>query len=222
MAVAESFELAGMESDGRHLKYAATDQLLSRRGNLFSRLIWRRVTKYTIGHGYYSQRAIAWLAALWVLSTVLIGLNAGAFTPTDREAAIPASGTSSTAFPPPHETGPGPGASDSEATSAGDSELEVAITTAASQPAPLAYPTFIPPLYAIDIVLSPLGTGQSDAWRVSANMWLTSALTFMLGASRIVRYWDHRRDEQKISRFEATPAETNRRFKPLVSARHRL
>jgi hypothetical protein len=41
------------------------------------------------------------------------------------------------------------------------------------------YPGFWAPLYAVDIVLAPIGTGQSEAWRVSADPFLSSLIVIM-------------------------------------------
>lgn len=159
LAVAASFERLGRDSDARRLKFAATDAFLSERRDKFSRSVWRRITKYTIGHGYYSQAAVAWIAGLWLLSTVLVGINASAFSPSDLDAALQA-----------------PGATESTSKQEQAPEQKVAVT-AATDPAPPAYPSLIAPLYAVDVVLSPLGTGQSEAWRVSSAAWLSTTLT---------------------------------------------
>lgn len=153
--VAEVFERSGHESDARRLKFNATDRLFARRRSWFGRHVWRRITKATIGHGYYSQGALAWLLLLWVSAASMTALHPSAFSPTDRSAAV---------------------ISMVEPSAEGTVERLV-ITDASSQPVPPAYPEFVPALYAVDVVLSPLGTGQSDAWRVSSDPWFSGALT---------------------------------------------
>ncbi|MCC3271097.1 hypothetical protein MUG94_03195 [Arthrobacter gengyunqii] len=172
LEVARVFESSGQESDGRRLRYEAADRLLRTRKSWFSNTVWRHISKWTIGHGFYSQAAIAWLGILWVISTLLVGMNAAAFTPTDRSAAfiITSEDASAAAIRPTVEE---PAASDSTPTA--ESKVATAVTT----PAPLAYPSLIPPLYAVDVVLSPLGTGQSTAWQVSTDAWLSVGLTII-------------------------------------------
>ena len=170
LEIAKVFEFSGQESDGRRLRYEAADRLLRTRKSWFSNTGWRYISKWTIGHGFYSQAAIAWLGILWAVSTLLVGLNAAAFTPTDRSAAfIPLEGTALTLEPDAEET--------FASSSAPIPQSEV--TTAVTTPAPLAYPRLIPPLYAVDVVLSPLGTGQSTAWQVSSDVWLSVSLTII-------------------------------------------
>lgn len=159
MAVADAFAQAGLESDSRKLKLDATDRFFRERANWFAKNVWRRITKYTIGHGYYSQLAIGWMAALWLVSTVLVGVNAAAFSPSDLDAALQA---------PSHAV--------TKVDSDGVADEKVAVT-ATTTPAPPAYPALVAPLYAVDIVLSPVGTGQSDAWRISTDVWLSAVLT---------------------------------------------
>ena len=154
-AMADVLERSGNASDARKLRFEATDNLFKQRKNPLSRSFWRFITKVSIGHGYYSQRALGWLLVFYLLTAGVAAANAPAFIPSDRSAAITTSS----------ESGPGETIHES-----------ATMTTALSDPAPLAYPSFIPGLYAVDVVLSPLGTGQSDAWRVSADPLLNVGL----------------------------------------------
>lgn len=147
VAVADAFERSGRESGGRRLRFEATDRLYARRRWLFSRTVWRWVTKVTIGHGYYSQFAILWLVALWLGATLLTAVAAPMFTPTDHDVAVPTASTRT--------------------------------VTAVSTPVPEGYPAFFAPLYAVDVVLSPIGTGQAEAWRPSGPWWFDATLTLI-------------------------------------------
>ena len=35
---------------------------------------------------------------------------------------------------------------------------------------------FSPWLYAVDVIISPLGTGMADAWRIDSILWLSTLL----------------------------------------------
>ncbi|MGN6425496.1 MAG: hypothetical protein ACTHMF_01670 [Leifsonia sp.] len=124
MAVAAVFENAGRESEARRLKYEATDRLFRHLANRCSAMVWRTVTKITIGHGYYSQLALVRLAGLWLATTILITANLGAFSPTDCDAAIEQQTAVSTVVPTP----------------AAPDESVVTLTTGSSDLAPTAYP----------------------------------------------------------------------------------
>ncbi|WP_348788430.1 hypothetical protein [Leifsonia sp. NPDC080035] len=163
MALAAVFENSGRESEARRLKFEATDRLFRHRSNWFSSAVWRRITKITIGHGYYSQLALVWLAGLWLATTILIAVNPAAFSPTDREAAMEQPTAVSTVVPDPVPP----------------DESVATLTTGSSDPAPTAYPAFSAPLYAVDVVVSPVGTGQSAAWWVSGDLWLSALITLI-------------------------------------------
>jgi hypothetical protein len=165
MAIASVFESSGRESEARRLKYEATDRLFKHRSNWFSAGVWRTITKFTIGHGYYSQFALVWLAGLWLATTLVIAVNPAAFSPTDRAAAVEQPTVSSTTV--------------LSAALSASGEVREKITTGSSHPTPAAYPAFSAPLYAVDIVVSPVGTGQSAAWWVSGDLWLSTLITLI-------------------------------------------
>ena len=157
-AVAGVFERSGRESDARRLKYLATDRLFKQRGAWFSKTVWRWITMAAVGHGFYSQRSLYGLVILGALAFSLVLNNPEAFNPTDRDAAV------------------GKASNGSIAISDGKPD-DVTIFTGASDPAPVAYPELSAPLYAIDVILSPVGSGQAASWRVSTDLWLSIALT---------------------------------------------
>ncbi len=49
--------------------------------------------------------------------------------------------------------------------------------TTASDPSQVGYPGFWAGLYAFDVVLAPVGSGQAEAWQVSGNEWLAGFIT---------------------------------------------
>lgn len=65
----------------------------------------------------------------------------------------------------------------SQPASSGHGSCITKVVTAGTTPVPSVYPYFSALLSVIDAVHSPLGTGQSDAWRVSADTWLSFGLT---------------------------------------------
>ncbi|TFD12864.1 hypothetical protein E3T35_06135 [Cryobacterium sp. TMT1-2-2] len=142
---ANAYDRAGRFADARHLRYVATDKLLFRQ-NWLVKFVWRPLTKLTIGHGYYSFRALVGLALCFVVAWGLVDLNREAFNPTERSVAVVAR------------------------------DAIEHVTTAETAPTPVAYPELIPHLYALDVVLSPLGAGQSSAWWVSGTEWLSNSL----------------------------------------------
>ena len=148
-AIADSYESSGRSSEARRIRYEAFDVHLKQQKR-FSTRVWRLVTKIAIGHGYYSGRALVGIAILWAVAGLLVWGNAESFTPSDQEVAI---------------------------VKAVDPLASDEVTTAASSPAPPGYPGLWAPLYAVDVVLSPIGTGQSEAWRNSADPLLGAGIT---------------------------------------------
>lgn len=157
--VADVFDRSGRESEAKKLRFEAVDRVLWRRTNVVSWL-WGRITKVTIGHGFYPERALVWLLIIWFSVAGLVASNKDSFSPSDRSTAISQA----------QDEKPAP---KSEPTGKG-----LAIT-GSTNPSPIAYPTLYPFIYAVDIVVSPVGTGQSTAWQFHGSLWLSSILTFL-------------------------------------------
>jgi hypothetical protein len=120
--------------------------------------MWGRITRVTIGHGFYPERALIWLLAIWFCVAGIVISNKDSFTPSDRSTAV-----SQVQPAAPAATG-------------GETRGSQLVTTGSTSPTPIAYPALYPFIYAVDIVISPVGTGQSNAWQFTGSMWLSSVL----------------------------------------------
>lgn len=164
LAFANSFEASGHQSAARRLRFEATDRLMRHRTGVFAPL-WRFVTRTTVGYGYRPWLALVWLGALWAIVFGLGWTFHDSFSPTDRSAA----------FAPVQQAD----ASLAASVPAGDGNR----VTGGSEPIPEAYPSFYAGLYAVDVVMPAIDTGQAAAWRVTDQSWLALVLTVFRGLS---------------------------------------
>jgi hypothetical protein len=122
LAVATALDGEGRNSEARKLRIQGVDR---QKGTNRSPLatLGRLVTKWTIGHGYASYRAVWLLLLTYVITLGVVAVASSTFEP---------------------KTGDNP-------------------------------PGLWSPLYALDVVFSAVGTGQSEAWGPE-SMWLATIL----------------------------------------------
>ena len=150
--LARIYDEIGQPEDGRRLRFWAACK--TTRVAPWPSKLYRWPYAVLVGYGYYPLIVLLWLTALWLTVLILCSVNAPAFSPSD-----PRFGTFTI-------------------TTHGRPEV-VRVTGATPQAD--NYPSFNPGLFAVDTAIPAADTGQSTAWRVTANTWLPSVFAAIKG-----------------------------------------